>query len=172
MTVLRAIRMRLPTMVRDSMPPSNKALIDCRGRTGVGCSAAGRNGPRRATSASIAARTFSASSVWPLDSSQRGDSGSARRKYQTISVPTPVMTNIQRQPNCGMIRRPANAETNSAELVMADSAEPQRPREFGEGYVTDDDFGAETDAHDKARGDEPADRGRCRSRKRRGAKDQ
>ena len=40
----------------------------------------------------------------------------------------PVMTNIQRQPNVGMIRRPPNAEKNKAELVIADSAEPHRPR--------------------------------------------
>jgi hypothetical protein len=37
--------MRLPTMVRDSIPPSNKALIACCGRTDVGCSAAGFDGP-------------------------------------------------------------------------------------------------------------------------------
>ena len=57
MTVLMAIRMRLPTMVRDSISPWNSALIDCRGITGVACSTAGGSGPLcRDTSASIADR--------------------------------------------------------------------------------------------------------------------
>ena len=57
-----------------------------------------------ATSASIDVIKASASAVRPSDSSQRGDSGSALRRYQTIREPTPAMMNIGRQPKLGMIR--------------------------------------------------------------------
>ncbi len=59
---------------------------------------------------------------------QRGDSGSSRLKRQTSRAPTPVITNIHRQPNEGMIRKPPKAEKNRAEVVIAASAEPHRPR--------------------------------------------
>ena len=45
-----------------------------------------------------------------------------------MSAPTPTITNIQRQPMFGMTRRAISAETNSEELVMTASADPQRPR--------------------------------------------
>jgi hypothetical protein len=53
-------------------------------------------------SRSIACISASASAVRPLASSQRGLSGRFLRKYQTISAPTPAMTNIGRQPKLGM----------------------------------------------------------------------
>ena len=71
--------------------------------TGAGATAAAARRPF-ATSFSIACIKASASAVRPFNSSQRGDSGSALRRYQTISEPTPAMTNIGRQPQVGMIR--------------------------------------------------------------------
>ena len=60
----------------------------------------------RATSCSIVDNKASASSARPTDSSQRGDSGSFLRKYQTTSAPSPPSTNMARQPNLGMISTP------------------------------------------------------------------
>ena len=71
--------------------------------TGAGCAGAG-SGPAVAASFSIDCIRASASSVRPFDSSQRGDSGSRLRRYQTISEPMPAMMNIGRQPQCGIIR--------------------------------------------------------------------
>jgi hypothetical protein len=52
----------------------------------------------------MADSTSSASSVRPLDSSQRGDSGTFCRSSHTIIAPTPTITNIARQPMLGMMR--------------------------------------------------------------------
>jgi len=43
----------------------------------------------------------SASALRPCDSSQRGDSGNALRRYHTMSEPTPAIANIGRQPKVG-----------------------------------------------------------------------
>ena len=60
---------------------------------------------RRQRPAARASVSISASAPRPRPrgrcaSSQRGDSGSALRRYQTISAPTPAITNIGRQPKC------------------------------------------------------------------------
>src|SRR6202034_3966101 len=56
-------------------------------------------------SVSIACISASASSSRPSDSNQRGDSGKFLRRYQTMSEPTPAMTNIGRQPKFGITRK-------------------------------------------------------------------
>ena len=77
------------------------AAVTC--TTGAACAGAG-SAPAVAASCSIAVISASASASRPFDSSQRGDSGSALRRYQTMSEPTPAMMNIGRQPQAGMIR--------------------------------------------------------------------
>src|SRR5579871_3998437 len=62
-----------------------------------------------ATSCSIASNKASASSARPTDSSQRGDSGSFLRKYQTTSAPSPPSKNITRHPTAGIISLPSSA---------------------------------------------------------------
>src|SRR6202048_1243660 len=58
----------------------------------------GGSGAAVAASFSIACISASASAVRPCVSSQRGDSGSDLRRYQTTSEPRPQITNIGRQP--------------------------------------------------------------------------
>src|SRR6266436_3878697 len=60
----------------------------------------------------------SASAVRPTDSSQRGDSGSALRRYQTTSAPNPPSANMARQPKCGMMSVPRSAATGKPLTTM------------------------------------------------------
>ena len=79
----------------------------------------------------MASRSAWASSSRPTDSSQRGDSGSAFRKYHTTSAPIPPITNITRQPNLGMITVPMSPLIGKLETTMADSAPSHLPRARG-----------------------------------------
>lgn len=143
--------MTQPTTMRGSMvgPASDARLHAGAGAAGAG---AGR-GPALAASRSIALISASASALRPLDSSQRGDSGSALRRYQTTKAPTPAMTNISRQPRpgsriarypelslaaaapqaltLGMIRVPSRTVTGRPETTMNAIKASQRPRTRG-----------------------------------------
>src|SRR5260370_845534 len=82
-------------------------------------------------SRSISVSTASASAARPFDSSQRGDSGIALRRYHTIRAAMPTITNIQRQPQFGITKRPVTAAMNKAEFVIVASPAHQRPRRRG-----------------------------------------
>src|ERR1700755_1539852 len=94
------IRQTEPTIMRDSSGGANSVPISLDTGTVDGAEGGGSGLPWEA-SRSIACISASASSVRPTASSQRGDSGSDLRRYQTISAPMPPSTNIERQPNCG-----------------------------------------------------------------------
>src|SRR5690242_6186869 len=103
------IRQIAPTIMRDSSGGANSVLISL--DTGcVGAADGGGSGLPCAASRSIACISASASSVRPTASSQRGDSGSDLRKYQTIIAPMPPSTNIERQPNCGTSREATSSD--------------------------------------------------------------
>ena len=96
------IRMMLPVMVRGSSSRENSAMTERWTGATIATGTTGGSGFERDTSASISLITRSASSRWPLDSSQRGDSGIFLRRYHTTRAPTPTITNIQRQPTVGI----------------------------------------------------------------------
>src|SRR5262249_32936294 len=128
-SVLTVISTQLPTTMRLSKSPcSSDARVNC----GVGTGAAGGgSGPAAEASFSIAASIASASASRSLISSQRGDSGNDLRRYQTISAPTPAITNIGRQPKLGMIRLPSSVVTGRPETTRNAMKASQRPRETG-----------------------------------------
>ena len=99
--VLTVISTQLPTIMRNSNGGRASAARFGRAGTAPHGTTAGN---AVAAPFSIAAIMASASSLRPWDSSQRGDSGRFLRSHQTISAPTPAMTNIGRQPQAGMIR--------------------------------------------------------------------
>ena len=123
-----AISTTLPVIVRITTRGVNSVKIDTSRFSTTGATGASGRLPLGATCRSISRSCASASASRPFDSSQRGDLGMLRRRNQTISAPTPTMTNIQRQPKFGITKRPIRAERNSAELVMTASPVPQRPR--------------------------------------------
>src|SRR5690348_4315223 len=97
--VLITISTTEPTTSRGSSSALNNAP---NGSTGTGGrTAGGGSGAPPDTSASIVCISASASASRPLVSSQRGLSGRFFRRYQTISAPTPAITNIGRQPQVG-----------------------------------------------------------------------
>src|SRR6266699_2800189 len=99
MNVLITIRVTHPTTI---LGRSTEFKRDARLRECIegAADAGGRRGASPdEDSRSIACRMAFASSLRPTDSSQRGDSGSALRKYQTTSAPSPPRINIARQPN-------------------------------------------------------------------------
>jgi hypothetical protein len=128
-------------MVRESIPPSNKALIDCCGRTGA------RRFRQRAAQ---------------IPDDQRADAGDDEHP-----APAELRDNQKTRERGDEQRRIGNSRKR-----RAPTAALQRRHEFGQRHITDDDFGTETNAHDKARCDQPFDRGRCGSGKRRDAEDQ
>src|SRR6266508_144979 len=108
------------------------ASRDERLNDGIGVAGAGGgSGPAVAASFSIAAMSASASAARPLDSSQRGDSGSALRRYQTMSAPTPAMTNIGRQPKFGMIAKPSSAVAGRPDTTTKAMNASHQPRDLG-----------------------------------------
>src|SRR6478736_2250656 len=101
--VLMVIRQIEPTIMRDSSGAVNSVASSPDAVTVAVAEGAGSGRPC-AASRSIDCISASASSVRPTASSQRGDSGRALRRYQTMSAPMPPMTNIARQPNSGTTR--------------------------------------------------------------------
>src|SRR6478609_9049625 len=100
-SVLMTISATQPTNIRDSSGGLHR-LARLRDGASVAAGAGGGSGAPPADSASMRCISASASSVRPTDSSQRGDSGSDLRRYQTNSAPMPPSTNIARQVNAGM----------------------------------------------------------------------
>ena len=98
--------------------------------TGFGI-AGGGNGLSPATSFSIARINASASSVLPLVSSQRGDSGSFLRRYQTTRAPMPAITNIGRQPKFGMMSVPSSEVAGKPETTTKAMKAIHLPRRSG-----------------------------------------
>src|SRR5580704_4067426 len=99
-SVLMVIRHTEPTIMRDNNGAENSDASSPETVTVDPAAGAGSGFPC-AASRSIDCISASASSVRPTASSQRGDSGSALRRYQTISAPMPPSTNIARQPKFG-----------------------------------------------------------------------
>ncbi len=98
----------------------------------VGAAGAGVGSvPPAAASRSIDCINASASAVLPCASSQRGDSGSALRKYQTMSAPIPATTNIGRQPNIGITKVPINAVAGNPDTTNSAMLASRRPRSRG-----------------------------------------
>src|SRR5580658_1756399 len=126
-SVLTTIIMTAPTNSRGSISVENSATC---GAAGAGAPTGG-SGFSRATSASIAVTTFSACSVRPADSSQRGDSGRFLRRYQTTSAPTPAMANIQCQPMVGMTKVPTSEAIGSAVTTKTTIPPSHLPRTAG-----------------------------------------
>src|SRR5205814_7425114 len=79
-------------------------IKDARLNDGIGAAGTGCGSGSAAASFSIDCIKASASAVRPCASSQRGDSGSDLRRYQTMSEPMPAITNIGRQPQVGMMK--------------------------------------------------------------------
>src|ERR1700722_7410678 len=94
------IRHTEPTIMRDSNGAVNSDASSPDTAT-VDAAAGSGSGWPWAASRSIDCISASASSERPTASTQRGDSGSALRRYQTISAPMPPSTNIARQPKLG-----------------------------------------------------------------------
>src|ERR1700754_139017 len=104
------IRQTAPTIMRDNSGGANS--VPRSGEAGTVAAAAGAgSGFPWAASFSIDCIRASASAVRPTASSQRGDSGSDLRRYQTISAPTPPSTNIARQPNSGTTSDATSSDT-------------------------------------------------------------
>ena len=115
--------------------------------------AGGGSGPVAATSRSIVSISASASAVRPFASRQRGDSGSALRRYQTISAPMLAIKKSGRQPKLGIRAHARIAVTGRPEMTTKTIKAIHLPRRCGEtGHraVADKDPGAETGAHYKA----------------------
>src|SRR3954466_15130076 len=109
-SVLMVIRQTEPTIIRDSSGCVNSVPSSLEA-TAVAAAAGAGNGWPCAASFSIPCISASASAVRPTASSQRGDSGSDLRRYQTTSAPTPPMTNIARQPNSGTTSEATSNDT-------------------------------------------------------------
>jgi len=107
--------------------------------------AGGGSGPVAATSRSIVSISASASAVRPFASSQRGDSGSALRRYQTISAPMLAIKKSGRQPKLGIRAHARIAVTGRPEMTTKTIKAIHLPRRCGEtGHraVADNDLGA------------------------------
>src|SRR6202158_3327205 len=76
-------------------------------------------------------RRASASAVRPTDSSQRGDSGNALRKYQTARAPSPPSANMARQPKCGMMSVPRSAAAGKPDTTITFMPPSHLPRACG-----------------------------------------
>ena len=94
----------MPTIMRGNSTGLSKAAAVLVIGAGFDRMGGGNSPCSRATSSSMDCRIASASFVRPMDSSQRGDSGSDLRKYQTPSPPKPANTNMTRQPMGGAKR--------------------------------------------------------------------
>src|SRR5882724_6816716 len=123
------IRQTAPTIMRDSSGAANRVAISLDGAT-VGAAAGAGSGRPCAASRSIDCISASASSVRPTASSQRGDSGSDLRMYQTISAPMPPITNIDRQPNCGIISEATKSEIGKPVTTQTVVKPDHLPRDF------------------------------------------
>jgi hypothetical protein len=53
------------------------------------------------------------------------------RRYQTISAPTPAITNIGRQPNVGMIKVPSRAVAGRPDTTTNAMKASHQPRDCG-----------------------------------------
>ena len=115
------MRCRIGGLIRE---PRRKSVA---GAAGAGAGSV----PPAAASRSMNCISASASAVLPCASSQRGDSGSVLRKYQTMSAPIPAMTNIGRQPNVGITNVPINAVAGSPETTSSAMVASRRPRSRG-----------------------------------------
>jgi hypothetical protein len=127
--VLMVTSAQLPTRRRCSSGGASRAsaLTGFAARVGAGVG----SGPAVAASFSIAFIRASASSVRPFDSSQRGDSGKALRRYQTMSEPMPAITNIGRQPQVGMIKKARSEVAGKPATTSNAIKESHRPRDLG-----------------------------------------
>src|SRR5579864_5505408 len=92
---------------------------------------AGSGARPREDSSSIAFKIVLASSFLPTDSSQRGDSGRALRKYQTTSAPRPPSINMARQPNLGMTSVPTSPAAGKPVTTKTDMPPSHLPRACG-----------------------------------------
>src|SRR5580700_5515187 len=91
----------------------------------------GRGAPPGEDSRSIACKIAPACSLRPTDSSQRGDSGSALRKYQTTSAPRPPIRNMARQPNLGITSVPTSPAAGNPVTTNTDMPPNHLPRACG-----------------------------------------
>src|SRR5258708_5064237 len=123
------IRQIEPTIIRDSSGGANSVPMSLDTVTVEAAAGAG-NGWPWAASRSIDCIKASASSVRPTASSQRGDSGSDLRRYQTISAPMPPSTNIDRQPNCGTSSDATSSETGRPVTTQTVVEPDHLPRDF------------------------------------------
>ena len=96
----------------------------------VAAAAGAGSGCPWAASFSIDCISASASAVRPTASSQRGDSGSDLRRYQTMSAPTPPMTNIARQPNSGTTSDATSSDTGKPVTTQTAISPSHLPRVF------------------------------------------
>src|SRR5450755_2020008 len=123
------IRQTAPTIMRDSSGGANSVAMSPDGAT-VGAAAGGGSERPWAASRSIDCISASASSERPTASSQRGDSGSDLRRYQTISAPMPPITNIDRQPNWGITSEATSSETGRPVTTHTVVKPDHLPRDF------------------------------------------
>src|SRR5215470_8811202 len=125
----------MPTTMRGSSVGLSNAAADLVGGAGLDETGGGNAPWSRATSSSIDLKIASDSSARPIDSSQRGDSGSAFRMYQTTSAPNPASTNMARQPkrgpSWGTISVLASALTGKLVTTKIDRAPIHFPRACG-----------------------------------------
>src|SRR5215468_7827002 len=127
--VLTVINTTEPTTRRGSRAaPNSEAKV----KAGAGSAGAGGGkGRPPEASRSISCISASASAARWWVSSQRGLSGRLLRRYQTISAPTPAMTNIGRQPKLGITNvlmiDVAGKPATTTKAIKA----IQRPREAG-----------------------------------------
>src|SRR6516164_2542586 len=99
----------MPTNRRGSSTGFSKAATVLGGGAGFEKTGGASAPLSPATSSSIDFMIASASSVRQIDSSQRGDSGNALRRYHTTSPPSPASTNMARQLVRGMLSVLASA---------------------------------------------------------------
>src|SRR5471032_1900264 len=123
------IRQIEPTIIRDNNGAANRVARSL-DTTTVGAAAGAGSGWPWDASRSIDCISASASSVRPTASSQRGDSGSDLRKYQTISAPMPPITNIDRQPNWGITSEATSSETGRPVTTHTVVKPDHLPRDF------------------------------------------
>src|SRR5262249_2025691 len=116
----------MPTTMRGSSVGLSNAAADLVGGAGLDETGGGNAPWARATQSSMDFKIASDSSARLIDSSQRGDSGSAFRMYQTMSAPSPASTNIARQPkrgpSWGTIRVLASALIGKLVITKIDNA--------------------------------------------------
>src|SRR5215469_6719754 len=93
----------MPTIIRGSSAGLSNAAAVLAGGPGLAGIGGGSSPASPATSTSMDFKIASDSSLRPIDSSQRGDSGNALRLYQTTSAPSPASTNMARHPKRGII---------------------------------------------------------------------